>query len=164
MSDFQYLKRLLDEVILDEEVVAADGNRLGPAEIHECLNNFQYKRRCELNPIWNALLVGGVKNGKKFLAYSDLIGTSYSAATLATGFGAHLAQPLLRKAVEGRENELTEEEALEIMESCMKVLFYRDARSINKVSPFHLDVNIRKKSLMTNVKCSSKSPLSRQQG
>jgi 20S proteasome subunit beta 7 len=67
------------------------------------------------------------------LAYVDLLGTTYSASTLATGFGAHIAQPILRNEVEGRENTLTEEEALQILEKCMRVLFYRDARSLNKV-------------------------------
>ena len=69
----------------------------------------------------------------RFLAFVDLLGTTYSASTLATGYGAHIAQPLLRKSVEGRENTLTEEEALKIIENSMRVLFYRDARSINKV-------------------------------
>jgi 20S proteasome subunit beta 7 len=44
-----------------------------------------------------------------------------------------LAQPILRRRVEGREDELTEEEAVEIMNECLRVLFYRDARSMNKV-------------------------------
>jgi 20S proteasome subunit beta 7 len=69
----------------------------------------------------------------RFLAYVDLLGTTYSASTIATGYGAHIAQPLLRKAVEGYEDVLTEEQALGILETCMKVLFYRDARSLNKV-------------------------------
>lgn len=51
------------------------------------------------------------------------------------------AQPLLRKAVEGREDTLTQEEATEIMKECMKVLFYRDARSLNKVRPPSLDLH-----------------------
>jgi len=80
----------------------------------------------------NALLVGGFKDGKRFLAFVDLLGTTYTAATLATGYGAHIAQPLLRTAVEGRVDEVTEEEALGILEQCMRVLYYRDARSINK--------------------------------
>jgi 20S proteasome subunit beta 7 len=58
---------------------------------------------------------------------------TYSASTIATGYGAYIAQPLLRNAVEGRENEITEEQARAIIEQCMKVLFYRDARSLNKV-------------------------------
>lgn len=86
-----------------------------------------------MNPLWNSLLVGGWRNGKSFLGYVDLLGTTYTASTLATGYGAYIAQPLLRKAVEGRETELTEEEGIKIIEQSMKVLFYRDARSLNKV-------------------------------
>lgn len=70
-----------------------------------------------------------------FLGYVDLLGTTYTASTLATGYGSMIAQPLLRKYVEGREEELTEEQAKKIIEECMKVLFYRDARSLNKVCP-----------------------------
>ena len=69
----------------------------------------------------------------RFLSFVDLLGTTYSASTLATGYGAHIAQPLLRKSVEGRENTLTEEEAFKIIENSMRVLYYRDARSIDKV-------------------------------
>ena len=72
-----------------------------------------------------------------FLAYVDLLGTTYSAPTLATGYGAYIALPLLRQAVEGREHELAEADARKILVDCMRVLFYRDARSLDKVStPF----------------------------
>jgi 20S proteasome subunit beta 7 len=106
-----------------------------------------------MNPLWNSLIVGGYKDGQRclvacflrdvhtdqqppfqsFLGYVDLLGVTYSASTLATGYGAYIAQPLLRKAVEGRETTLTEQEALDVMETCLRVLFYRDARSLNKV-------------------------------
>lgn len=68
------------------------------------------------------------------MAYVDLLGTTYTASTIATGYGAYIALPLLRKEVEGREDTLTEEQARRIMEQSLKVLFYRDARSLNKVS------------------------------
>ena len=74
-----------------------------------------------------------------FLGYVDLLGTTYSAPTLATGFGSHIAQPLLREAyeakagVDGTGELLTCEEAEKLLDECMKVLFYRDARSLNKV-------------------------------
>ena len=74
-----------------------------------------------------------------FLGYVDLLGTTYSSPTLATGFGAHIAQPLLREAYEakagtdGNGELLTAEEAEALLNECMKVLFYRDARSLNKV-------------------------------
>ena len=57
----------------------------------------------------------------------------YTSSTIATGFGAHLARPILRRLVDGKEDVLTREEAKTILETCMKVLYYRDARSLNKV-------------------------------
>lgn len=77
----------------------------------------------------------GLNHYSRFLSYVDLLGTTYSASTLATGYGAFIAQPLLRKAVEGREDVITEEEARKILEDSLRVLFYRDARSLNKVHP-----------------------------
>lgn len=79
--------------------------------------------------------------GLSFLGAIDLKGTPYQAASIATGFGSHLAQPILRKELEqrGGENNITEEQAVEILKKSMKVLWYRDARSMNKVtskSPF----------------------------
>jgi len=81
-----------------------------------------------------------IKN--RFLAYVDLLGVTYSASTLATGYGAYIAQPLLRKAVEGREDTLSEHEARAILENALRVLFYRDARSINQVVYLALSVTV----------------------
>lgn len=69
-----------------------------------------------------------------FLAYVDLLGTTYEDNTIATGYGAYIALPLLREVVDkkGVEN-ITEEDARKILMESMKVLFYRDARSLNKV-------------------------------
>jgi len=63
------------------------------------------------------------------LGYADLLGTTYQASTVATGYGAYLAQPILREAVEGKEDQLEEAQAQELLERCMKILWYRDARS-----------------------------------
>jgi len=131
MSDFQHLQHQLDCLIISE-FTYEDGHKLGPTEIYEYLSRVMYARRSKMDPLWNSLLVGGYKDGKSFLGYVDLLGTTYTASTLATGYGAYIAQPLLRKAVEGREHELTEEEGVKIIEESMRVLFYRDARSLNK--------------------------------
>ena len=71
-----------------------------------------------------------------FLSYVDLLGTTYSAPTLATGYGAHLAQPLLRKLCddENKVKDVSEEAAVQAIRECMKVLFYRDARSMDEYS------------------------------
>ncbi|KAJ7471818.1 nucleophile aminohydrolase [Mycena latifolia] len=131
MGDFQYIQSILDEIMIDE-FASHDGHTLGPAEVHNYLAELMYARRSKMDPLWNAILVGGVKDGQRFLAFVDLLGTTYTASTLATGYGAHIAQPLLRRAVEGREDTLTEDEARAIITQSMQVLFYRDARSLDK--------------------------------
>ena len=44
-----------------------------------------------------------------------------------------MAQPILREAVEGREDLIEEDEARLILERCMTVLWYRDARSSDQI-------------------------------
>ncbi len=48
----------------------------------------------------------------------------------ATGFGMYLAMPILRNAWRA---DLSESEARSALEDCMRVLYYRDARALNKV-------------------------------
>ena len=110
---------------------------LSAKNLHTYLSKVLYKRRSDFNPLWNALLVAGLDDkGAPFLASADLLGTTFSAPTLATGFGAHLAQPILRKVVPDEEasKQLGRERAVEAVQECMKVLFYRDARSMNVYS------------------------------
>jgi 20S proteasome subunit beta 7 len=133
-----------------EESNEEDGHDLGPLEIYEYLSRVMYARRSKFNPLWNSMIVGGYKDNQgwvfirssilflsnvvlSFLGYVDLLGTTYSASTIATGYGSMIAIPLLRKAVEGHETTMTEEEGKALLIECMKVLFYRDARSLNKV-------------------------------
>ncbi|CAO1636083.1 unnamed protein product [Sympodiomycopsis kandeliae] len=138
MSDMQYVLHELDKVLIDE-FNEDDGHDLSPPQIYAWLSRLMYERRSKVDPLWNSFVLGGVSppteshpQGKPFLGYVDLLGVTYQSSTIATGFGLHLAQPLLRKAVEGREDTLTEDQARSILEGCMKVLFYRDARSLNR--------------------------------
>ena len=66
MSDFQHVQKLLDELTI-EEFTEQDGHILGPAEIHEYLAQVMYARRTKINPLWNSLVVGGVKDGKRYV-------------------------------------------------------------------------------------------------
>lgn len=83
------------------------------------------------------MLVAGLdEKSAPFLASVDLLGTTFSSPSLATGLGAHLALPILRKIVPDEEAaaKLSKEEAVEAIKHGMKVLFYRDARSLDKYS------------------------------
>ena len=44
-----------------------DGNSLGPKEVHNYLTRVMYNRRNKFSPLWNSLVLGGVKNGQKYL-------------------------------------------------------------------------------------------------
>ncbi|KAF9923808.1 Proteasome subunit beta type-7 [Linnemannia zychae] len=133
ISDYQYVKHLLDSQMI-KEYNADDGHTLATPNIYEYLWRVMYNRRSKMNPLWNTFVLGGVHKGESFLGAIDLKGTPYQSPSIATGFGSHLAQPLLRKELEtrGGAEGITEKDAEQILKACMKVLFYRDARSMNK--------------------------------
>ncbi|KAG9246676.1 nucleophile aminohydrolase [Calycina marina] len=136
VSDMQYLDRLLSSLDT-REAYCSSGHSLNAQNLHTYLAKVFYKRRSEFSPLWNQVLVAGLDaESKPFLASADLLGTTFSAPSLATGFGAHLAQPLLRKVApdEDAVAKLSEEEAVQAVKESMKVLFYRDARSLDKYS------------------------------
>lgn len=136
ISDFQYIQRLLDELEINEDVYDSDGgHKLRAPHVHEYLSRVMYNRRSKMNPLWNAIVVGGLNDdGTPFLRYVDLLGVTYGSSTIATGFGAHLAVPLLRQLIPSDPDyeSITEEQARKVMLDCMRVLFYRDARSTDK--------------------------------
>ncbi|OCT54403.1 putative proteasome subunit beta type-7 [Cladophialophora carrionii] len=138
VSDMQYLDRLLQSLDIRENYLSSTGHSLNARNLHTYLSKVMYKRRSDFDPLWNMLLVAGLDEQEKpFLASVDLLGTTFSAPTLATGFGAHLAQPLLRKLMPKDEEsvqDVTQEQAVDAIKECMKVLFYRDARSLDKYS------------------------------
>jgi len=136
VSDMQYLTRVLQDLSIKEDY-SSSGHTLNASNLHKYLSKLMYKRRSEFNPLWNQLLVAGLdSNAAPFLASVDLLGTTFSSPSLATGFGAHLAQPILRRLAPDEESaaKLTKEQAVEAIKQCMKVLFYRDARSLDQYS------------------------------
>ncbi|XP_063296301.1 proteasome subunit beta type-4 [Pelobates fuscus] len=129
-ADYQYLKQVIDQMIIDEELLG-DGHSYSPKAMHSWLTRVMYNRRSKMNPLWNTVVIGGLYKGESFLGYVDKLGVAYEAPTIATGFGAYLAQPLMREVLESKPS-LTKDEARALVERCMKVLYYRDARSYNR--------------------------------
>jgi 20S proteasome subunit beta 7 len=132
-SDFQYIQRLLTQ-LTTQDFAAADGSQLTAKEIHAYLSRIMYARRSKVNPLWNSIITAGVdaKTNEAFLGIVDLYGSNYTGDLFATGYGQHLAIPLLRKR---QNNNMSAEEAKQLLEECMEVLLYRDCRALNK---FHL--------------------------
>jgi len=136
VSDMQYLDRLLNSLDIRENYSSTE-TQLNAKNLHTYISKVMYNRRSKFDPLWNHLLVVGMDgDSKPFLASADLLGTTFSSPSLATGFGAHLAQPILRTILpdEAAVANVTKEQAIEKIKECMKVLFYRDARSMDKYS------------------------------
>ena len=129
-ADFQFLKEMMDELVIDDESVE-DGYQLSPQAIYHYLSRVMYNRRSKMNPLWNQLVVAGFNDHTATLGYVDKIGVMFEAPYIATGFGAHLALPLIRRACEG-SGGISIEQGKILLEDCLRVLFYRDARSLNK--------------------------------
>ena len=83
-----------------------------------------------MDPLWNTLCVAGFEDGKATLGYVDLRGTTFSDDYIATGFGAHMALPLIRERWSAGMDEAA---ARTLLEDCMRVLWYRDCRALNKL-------------------------------
>ena len=134
----QYFDRLLMSLDIRENYLSSTEHSLNAKNLHTYLAKVLYKRRTDFNPLWNHLLVAGLDDDDQpFLASADLLGTTFTSPSLATGFGAHLAQPLLRKLFpedEASVKDVTREQAIDTVKAVMKVLFYRDARSSDQYS------------------------------
>ncbi|KAJ5894405.1 proteasome subunit beta type-7 [Penicillium taxi] len=136
VSDMQHIDRLLESIDIRENY-SNHGNMLNAKNLHTYLAKVFYKRRSDFNPLWNHVLVAGFDaEGNPFLSSADLLGTTFSGPHLATGFGAHLAVPILRRLFPEEKpiEEITKEQAVAALKDCLKVLFYRDARSTDKYS------------------------------
>lgn len=59
-----------------------------------------------------------------------MIGVHYEDNHVATGFGNHLAKPILR---DEWNEDLSYEEGVKLLEKCMRVLLYRDRSAVNKL-------------------------------
>eukprot|EP00915_Cephaloidophora_sp_WS-2016_P000074 GHVH01000143.1.p1 GENE.GHVH01000143.1~~GHVH01000143.1.p1 ORF type:complete len:271 (-),score=39.49 GHVH01000143.1:55-765(-) len=138
-SDFQYIVKVLSQLKLNRELEAQDPNdaELRPRQVWCYLNRILYNKRCDMNPLWNSVVVAGVDkaaNGtdEPFLGYCDLYGTRYEDSVVATAFGAYFGVPKMREAVENED--LTEEEARKVLRDSMAVLAGRDCNASAQVS------------------------------
>lgn len=135
LSDWQYLHGEIIKNLVDEDIISNDGIERSPREIHAYLTRVLHHYRNKANPLYNQLVVSGVQNKENsdekelYLGYVDLYGTSFTDNYVATGFGLHMALPLLRQHY---RDDLTYDEAKTILENAMRVLVYRHCRTINK--------------------------------
>ena len=135
--------------IFREENYCYDDNvSLTAPEIHSYLTRICYNRRSKIDPFYNQFAIGGIiedgikKEKRTYLGYTDLFGTTFVDNYVATGFGAHFAYPILRKGYDDLGGaDMTIQDARKLLADAMRVLFYRDCKTINKVTFGIIDVN-----------------------
>lgn len=59
-SDMQAISDFLDELVRDDKI-ADDGFALTAPEVHSYLTRVLYNRRNKMNPLWNTVVVSGLK-------------------------------------------------------------------------------------------------------
>eukprot|EP00116_Pleurobrachia_bachei_P009103 sb/3469365/ len=106
-ADFQHIMKLLNQHSIDDAVIVS-------------LSGSSLLLICIFYP-----------SGEPYLGYVDKIGVSFEDKSVATGFGSYIAQPMMRRALEENPN-MTCAQARVLMARCLKVLFYRDCRALNR--------------------------------
>lgn len=136
LSDWQFIEGLLREITI-EDFMEGDNIEKTPEMVHTFLTRVMHNYRNRGDPLWCELVTAGIgEDGKPFLGYCNLWGTTFVDSVVATGFGLHMALPLLRK---GQSDDMKAEEARKLLEDSHRVLVYRHCRTINKFTVATVD-------------------------
>jgi 20S proteasome subunit beta 7 len=135
-ADFQYVKQLIDDEIF-ADFSADDKINLKPKDLYTWLTRVLYQRRSKFDPLWLDVVVGGMQYDEPFLGHINFRGRAYTNNVVATGFGMHLALPLLREHSE--KGPLNEATAQQLIKKSMEVLYYRDCRGYPRYSQANIN-------------------------
>ncbi|KAG5468482.1 hypothetical protein LSCM1_02464 [Leishmania martiniquensis] len=152
-ADFQMMAKEVEDSI-ERQKMYHNVDELCPSEVFSYMHRCIYRKRCDFEPCLCQMVFIGARDGKTFLAGVDDVGTRWEDDCIATGYGGHIALPLLRQALENNPGGLSRAEAAQILTECLRVLFYRECRAINRFQmadassdgvrisePFHVDTN-----------------------
>ena len=129
-SDMQETSRILNELILEDNLETNGKNTMGPVELGHYLSSLHYSKRNKMDPYLNSAIVGGIDfNGDLVLMQVDPFGTFLNGNYFTTAFANYFACSLLRNHYPKNPNDLTKENALELIMKCFEVLFYRDCNA-----------------------------------
>lgn len=131
-ADFQNMAEDLQEAVTADDL-EEDGHEMSPPALFSVLHRKLYNKRCDFQPCMCQFVLIGSKDGVAFCGGLDDIGTKWTDDYAAQGYGQHIAIPLLRRALrEAPNGKLSKDEARQVMENCLRVIFYRECRAINR--------------------------------
>lgn len=94
VSDFQEVSRQIEQIDHKSKIIN-DGIGYTPKDYANYLAYNQYKQRNKFDPYYTINIIGGFKNGTRYLAYVDIYGTLIENNYLMTGFANYLCKPLI---------------------------------------------------------------------
>jgi 20S proteasome subunit beta 7 len=129
-ADYQFLKNHVENKITELKCGDPDA-KFSALAMHSWLTSVLYYRRSKINPLWNTYVVGGLvgEEKKPYLGAVDKLGVAYTNPYIATGLGGYLIQQSLENAYKEKEaagRGMTEAEAVDLLESSLQTLYYRD--------------------------------------
>jgi 20S proteasome subunit beta 7 len=129
-SDMQETQRILDELILEDQLETNKNGCMGPVELGHYLSSLHYGQRNKFDPYLNSAIVGGIDfNGDIVLMQVDPFGTFLTGNYFTTAFANYFACSLLRNEYPKNSNEITKDQAIKLIMKCFEVLFYRDSKA-----------------------------------
>ena len=129
-SDMQETQRILDELILEDDLETNRNGCMGPIELGHYLSSLHYRQRNKFDPYLNSAIVGGIDfNGDVVLMQVDPFGTFLTGNYFTTSFANYFACSLLRNEYPKDPSEITKEQAIKLILKCFEVLFYRDSKA-----------------------------------
>mmetsp|Transcript_7442 Transcript_7442/g.12573 ORF Transcript_7442/g.12573 Transcript_7442/m.12573 type:complete len:220 (-) Transcript_7442:115-774(-) len=133
MADFQNFQKLLTQKY-EEDLIENDGACFfHPKDYFNWIARTQYQRRLKSDPLWVTVVVAGINklDNEVFLGQSDFHGTKVEGQNyLLTGLAHHYCSVLFAN---NWRADMTEQEARELIESCMKVMFFRDKKAHDQI-------------------------------
>ena len=126
----QETQRILDELILEDQLETNKNGCMGPVELGHYLSSLHYGQRNKFDPYLNSAIVGGIDfNGDIVLMQVDPFGTFLTGNYFTTAFANYFACSLLRNEYPKNSNEITKDQAIKLIMKCFEVLFYRDSKA-----------------------------------
>ena len=151
-SDMQETQRILDELILEDQLETNKNGCMGPIELGHYLSRLHYHQRNQFDPYLNSAIIGGIDfNGDIVLMQVDPFGTFLTANYFTTAFANYFACSLLRNEYPKDPKEITKEQAIKLILKCFEVLFYRDSKAgdVIQYTTLEMDNNMIKTDTQT---------------
>uniref|UniRef100_A0A7S4KS99 Proteasome subunit beta n=1 Tax=Paramoeba aestuarina TaxID=180227 RepID=A0A7S4KS99_9EUKA len=136
-SDFQSVVSRLRQICHAKRI--EQNYEPSPSEVFTLLQRLLYSMRSDMKPLQCTIVVAGIHSQGpavceriEFIGVLDNLGTHWTAEYAGTSYAQHIAVPLIREHIEKVGVPDSREDALDLLQRSLRILFYRECRSSNR--------------------------------